>query len=145
MIEQLLQALHHTPGDDVAWLALADALEEADDPRAEMTRLTTFLRRHLRGQERKRQETRLQELLAGGMRPCVPTLRGPHGIELTLIPPGVFLMGAKRGEESSESRERPRHEVEITRGFYLSTQLITQAQYRGVMRTNPSTFRPNPR
>jgi uncharacterized protein (TIGR02996 family) len=145
MIEQLLQALHHAPGDDVAWLALADALEESDDPRAEMTRLTTFLRRHLRGQERKRQEARLQELLAGGMRPCVPTLKVSHGIELTLIPPGVFLMGAKRREEQSEARERPRHEVEITRAFYLSTKLITQAQYRAVTRTNPSTFRPNPR
>jgi uncharacterized protein (TIGR02996 family) len=145
MIEQLLQALHHAPGDDVAWLALADALEESDDPRAEMTRLTTYLRRHLRGQERKRQEARLQELLAGGMRPCVPTLKVSHGIELTLIPPGVFLMGAKRREEQSEARERPRHEVEITRAFYLSTKLITQAQYRAVTRTNPSTFRPNPR
>lgn len=144
MIEQLLQALHHVPGDDLAWLALADALEEASDPRAEMTRLTLSLRRNHLYDGRRRDENHLRRLLASGMVPCVPTMVVSHGIQLTLVPPGVFRMGARRGESSSHRCERPRHVVEITRPFYLGTSTITQDQYVAVMGENPSTFRPNP-
>ncbi|MFQ3593719.1 MAG: TIGR02996 domain-containing protein [Gemmataceae bacterium] len=73
MIETLLQALHHHAADEVAWLALADALEEAGDPRAELTRLTTRLRRELTYEGRRRDEARVQQLIRDGITPCMPT------------------------------------------------------------------------
>ncbi len=141
-VATLLAALHATPGDDVAWLALADALEEEDDPRAEMTRLVTALRRLPDGDERDAHEGRLFELLAGGMRPVVPEVVNSLGMRLALIPPGVFMMGAREGADGTEPFELPRHEVEITRAFYLGVTHVTQSVYEGVIGENPSTFVP---
>jgi len=141
-VATLLEALHVAPGDDVAWLALADALEEEGDPRAEMTRLVASLRRQPDGDERYAAEERLLGLLAGGNRPVVPTLTVSLGMRLALIPPGVFTMGARDDEINSEDFEKPRHEVEITRGYYLGVTHVTQRQYEGLIGDNPSTFVP---
>jgi formylglycine-generating enzyme required for sulfatase activity len=60
-------------------------------------------------------------------------------MEFVYIKPGTFLMG---GESTSEGRfqavETPKHEVTITKGFYLGTYEVTQAQYETVMGQNPS-------
>jgi uncharacterized protein (TIGR02996 family) len=144
MIETLLQALHHSADDPVAWLALADALEEQDDPRAELVRLTNQLREELPSRTRTASTKRVQALLADGLRPCMPTVIASYNIHLTLIPPGKFLMGAKPREWTNILHERPQHQVLLTRPFYIGTYLITQSQYRAVMRSNPSTFLPNP-
>ncbi|NUQ64835.1 MAG: SUMF1/EgtB/PvdO family nonheme iron enzyme [Pirellulales bacterium] len=58
------------------------------------------------------------------------------GMRLMLIPAGRFLMGAAEGHEN----ERPPHEVEITRPFYLGATEVTQQQYAQVMGANPSAF-----
>src|ERR1051325_1915797 len=58
------------------------------------------------------------------------------GIQLAWVPPGTFLMGSVAGYVS----EIPRHQVEITRGFYIGIYQVTQAQYRRVMGVNPSRF-----
>jgi uncharacterized protein (TIGR02996 family) len=144
MIEMLLQAMHRSADDDVAWLALADALEEVGDTRAELVRLTTQLRRGLPWRTRMTLTRKLQKLLATGMVPCMPKLTVSQGIELTLIPPGSFQMGSKPREWSNIRHESPQHPVTISRPFYIGTYLITQGQYRAVMRSNPSTFIPNP-
>jgi uncharacterized protein (TIGR02996 family) len=142
MVPQLLEALHHSAGDLVAWLALADALEDVDDPRAEMVRLTCALRGKLKSAVREAHQQRLLELLAGGMRPVVPELTVSLGLRLALIPPGTFRMGARPGEDSAEADEFPRHEVVITRPFYLGVMHVTQRQYVELMGRNPSTFVP---
>jgi len=144
MIEPLLCALHRCVADPVAWLALADALEEQGDPRAELTRLTTRLRSQLEYDERPTDESRLQRLIRDGLDPCIPRLKVSLGIDMALIPPGICWMGAARGEWHQTRSERPRHPVRITKPFYLSTYLITQKKYRALMRSNPSCFLPNP-
>lgn len=58
------------------------------------------------------------------------------GMRLLLIPSGRFTMGSADGHEN----ERPPHEVEITRSFYLAATEVTQQQYARVMGTNPSAF-----
>jgi uncharacterized protein (TIGR02996 family) len=141
-LEGLLAAIQAEPEDDLAWLALADALEEAGDPRAEITRLVTYLRRTPRGQGRLEAEQRLQALLASGARPLMPTVTSSVGIKLVLIPPGTFQMGASAGEYGCEPHELPRHEVSITRAFYLGVTHVTQRQYQAVLGANPSTFVP---
>src|SRR5262245_21246508 len=41
------------------------------------------------------------------------------GIKLVAIPAGRFLMGAPESEANSRIDERPVHEVQITKPFYL--------------------------
>jgi formylglycine-generating enzyme required for sulfatase activity len=61
-------------------------------------------------------------------------------LELVLIPPGKFQMGAP-AEEQDRSSDEQLHEVEITRPFYLGKYEVTQEQYQQVMGTNPSNFK----
>jgi uncharacterized protein (TIGR02996 family) len=137
-IEAILAALHASPQDDVAHLALADALEEAGKvERAELTRACVAAHRG----DREASE-RMRRLLACGVIPCVPTLTNCIGMTLVLVPPGVFSMGSAREEMWREATEK-QHEVEITRGFYLGMYQVTQKQYKTVMGKNPSWFSPS--
>jgi formylglycine-generating enzyme required for sulfatase activity len=60
-------------------------------------------------------------------------------MDLVLIKPGQFVMG---GESKTDGRfqcvELPKHEVRLTRAFYLGKYEVTQEQYQAVMGTNPS-------
>jgi formylglycine-generating enzyme required for sulfatase activity len=57
-----------------------------------------------------------------------------------LIPAGKFKMGAPEGENQAQADEKPQHEVEISKDFYLGQFEVTQAQYQRIMGTNPSYF-----
>ncbi len=63
------------------------------------------------------------------------------GMKLAFIPNGTFLMGSPADEEDREPDEQ-RHEVEITRPFYLGVHEVAQDEYEKVMGTNPSAFSP---
>jgi uncharacterized protein (TIGR02996 family) len=141
-LDALLDALARDPGDDTAWLALADCLEEQGEPdQAELTRLHTALRRNPNASERALWEARLQMLLALGVTPVAPTREGQAGLRLVLVPPGTFLMGSPNTERSRDDDEGPVHRVTLTRGFWLGACPVTQAQWRSVMRRNPSHHR----
>ena len=62
------------------------------------------------------------------------------GIEMLLVPPGTFMMGASPGESPAFERDKPAHEVTITKAFYLGRTAVTQAQWLEVMDANPSKF-----
>jgi formylglycine-generating enzyme required for sulfatase activity len=88
------------------------------------------------------------------------TITNSIGMKLVRIPAGKFLMGSTKEEQDDViadyekwtgkkatadavawySDEGPRHEVEITKDFYLGIHEVTQKQYRTVMGTNPSLF-----
>jgi uncharacterized protein (TIGR02996 family) len=142
----LLTAIEREPGDELAWLALADCLEEnGQDDRAELVRLREWLRFAERDHpERPSREARMQALLSRGVQPAGPRLRlpilGELALEMVLIPPGTFWMGTM-GEESGEGlRETPRHRVTLTRGFWLGVYPFTQSQWEAVMGDNPSYY-----
>ena len=59
---------------------------------------------------------------------------------LRWILPGRFLMGAPPEEASQFGLEGPRHEVHLTRGFWLFDTLCTQILWQVVMGENPSRF-----
>jgi formylglycine-generating enzyme required for sulfatase activity len=61
------------------------------------------------------------------------------GMKLVLIPKGTFQMGAAADEAGALGNDRPRHEVEISRPFYLGAYEVTQKQYKKVLGTNPSS------
>jgi uncharacterized protein (TIGR02996 family) len=129
------------PADDLAWLAVADWLEENDDPaRAELTRLTRLLRHDLHGPERRDREDRLMELLNAGVEPCVATLTNSIGMEFVYVPAGIFLMGSPPEDFHRDISELPAHEVEITRGFWMGKYPVTQSEYEAVTGKNPSHF-----
>jgi formylglycine-generating enzyme required for sulfatase activity len=85
---------------------------------------------------------RVSALLQGGVRPAGPRFVNSAGMEFALIPAGTFLMGSAAEEEGSYNDERPVHQVEITRPFYLSVTAVTQEQYEKVIEENPSSFAP---
>ena len=51
------------------------------------------------------------------------------GIEMLLVPPGKFIMGASPGDTEATDEEKPAHEVTLTKPFYLGRTEITQAQW----------------
>jgi formylglycine-generating enzyme len=52
------------------------------------------------------------------------------GVRLVLIPPGRFLMGSPDADREAFNWEKPQHEVEITRPFYLGKHAVTRGQFR---------------
>ena len=75
------------------------------------------------------------ELVAGTKR--VFPLPGGAEMEFVWIEPGVFQMGSDDGSSS----ERPVHEVEISRGFWLGKYEVTQGEWEAVMGSNPSYYK----
>ncbi len=59
---------------------------------------------------------------------------------LRWIPPGRFLMGSPENEPGRFDREGPRHEVNLSRGYWLFDTPCTQALWQAVMGDNPSRF-----
>ncbi len=73
------------------------------------------------------------------------------GMKLALIPPGEFEMGSTdeeiaaeieraKGNKDSLSAEAPRHQVKISKPFYLGMYQVTQGEYEKMMGVNPSDF-----
>jgi formylglycine-generating enzyme required for sulfatase activity len=65
------------------------------------------------------------------------------GIEMLLVPPGVFQMGCIQGSTrfGCKSSEQPVHTVTLTTAFYIGRYEVTQAQWQSRMGSNPSYFR----
>src|SRR5262245_52249412 len=116
----LLLALHARPGDDLAWLAFADWLEESGRPGpAELSRLVTLVRQERNGGNRLRHERQIRDMIAAGVLPVVPSVTNSIGMTFALIPPGDFLMGSPHDEEGRFPDETPLHPITLTRGYYL--------------------------
>ena len=67
-------------------------------------------------------------------------LGGGATMELVRIPHGQFMMGSPDSDKYAQAVEKPRHEVTITKDFYLGKYLVTQEQYQALMGMNPSYF-----
>ena len=140
MEDALLQAIEDNPYDWTLWLILADWLDEHNEPeRAELLRLQYILGQEATPPHRSRQEERLRELIAEGVRPCLPVRTNSIGMRLALVPAGTLLMGSPPSEAERPDGE-PQHEVEITQAFYAGIYAVTQEQYQRVLGVNPSWF-----
>jgi formylglycine-generating enzyme required for sulfatase activity len=62
------------------------------------------------------------------------------GMQFAAIPAGQFPMGCSEGVKPVEcgTEEKPRHTVQITKGFEMGKTEITQRQWKAVMGSNPS-------
>lgn len=142
----LLWAIQDNPDDDVAWLVLADWLEEqGQTDRADLLRLHRALRDLDEGSHRDQLEARVQALLLAGVRPWVPILINSVGVQLVLIPKGRFWLGSPEDEDGRYNDETPRRPVAMTKPFYLGVFPVTQEEYERVMGHNPSAFMPTGR
>ncbi len=55
-------------------------------------------------------------------------------MDFVYIPPGKFTMGGDRPQKEGDIlADTPKHEITLTRGFYLGKYEMTQAQYAAVM------------
>ncbi|MFZ9936976.1 MAG: SUMF1/EgtB/PvdO family nonheme iron enzyme [Luteolibacter sp.] len=84
---------------------------------------------------------------AGDPAPAELTLDLGNGVkmELVYIKPGTFTMGGERTTDGRfECVEVPKHEVKLTKGFYLGKYEVTQAQYEAIMGSNPSRSNKGP-
>jgi uncharacterized protein (TIGR02996 family) len=142
-LDGLLQGIVQDPQAEDRWLVLADWLEEHDDPRrAELLRLHRRLLATCckpdKYPKRAAWEARIVELLAQGVRPCVPQRTVLLGQRLKIpmtfawIPPGSFLR--RPPQKWSDS-------VTLSCGFWLGVHLVTQAQWRWATRREPSEFK----
>ena len=60
-------------------------------------------------------------------------------MEFIFVKPGKFVMGGSNEKEGRfNCLEIPKHDVELTKGFYLGKYEVTQAQYQAAMGQNPS-------
>lgn len=57
------------------------------------------------------------------------------------VPHGTFAMGRGEGDKLEWTADAPSHEVTLTRAFWLSEKLVTQAEWTAVMGTNPVATR----
>ncbi len=129
------------PNDSDFALIFADWLEEQGDPRAEMLRLLHQLTQTTELPDRLVHEDRLRQLVSAFPRPPLPRLLNSVGMELVLIPAGVFLMGSPESEVERTPDESPQHPIRLSEAFYLGTCLVTQQQYQQVMKRNPAHFK----
>jgi len=67
------------------------------------------------------------------------TLPGGVTMAFSWCPAGSFLMGSPETENYRESIET-HHRVTLTQGFWLGIHPVTQAQWKAVMKSNPSRF-----
>lgn len=139
LVQGFLDDIVAHPEDSSLWLILADWLEDQDDPRAELVRLTWSLQYEPNHPEFPVRQARLQELLARGMQPVRPRVKLAPEIEFAWIAPGTFLMGSPLSEAKRQDNE-VQHRVTLTQGFWMGVTPITQEQWQTVTGTNPSHF-----
>ena len=64
------------------------------------------------------------------------------GIEMLLVPPGIFDMGCVQGSDyyGCIANEQPVQSVTLTNAYYIGRYEVTQAQWEAKMGSNPSGF-----
>ena len=139
----LLHALHDDPADRMTWDALADNLEEEGHRSAVLFRDQLALQRATDA-GRSEAERRVRDHLASGITPFMPTLTVALtrrvALDAVLLPPGTFWMGSDEEEPGGDGDEKPRHEVTLTRPFYMGVVPVTQRQWFAVLRRRPARF-----
>ena len=63
------------------------------------------------------------------------------GLTYVWIPPGTFTMGCSLGDSECQDDEKPAHQVNISKGFWIGQTEVTQDAYQRVAGNNPSNFK----
>ncbi|MDH5525624.1 MAG: formylglycine-generating enzyme family protein [Desulfobulbaceae bacterium] len=76
---------------------------------------------------------------AAAASPADPEYRNSIGMGFRLLAAGTFMMGSPE-EEPGRDTDETRHQVTLSRAFYMQTTEVTQGQWQAVMGSNPSMF-----
>ncbi|MFQ3650764.1 MAG: formylglycine-generating enzyme family protein [Gemmataceae bacterium] len=142
-----LQAIQAEPTDRSVWLIFSDWLEESGRlPEARLVRLRhQLIEDEQPSEQRERRQRELSRLLRKRVKVPAATitlsLSAQVALTLSLISPGVFLMGSLSEEPDRYENEGPRHRVRMTRPYYLGIYPVTQAQWQSIMGTTQFRFR----
>ena len=141
----MLKQEHGLEIPDVFYFQYAEVSQQIGLYEAAVEALTRYLTQA--GQEGEHYQTALtmlieargslEDLPAQPRRPAGET-RVFDGMEFVWVPAGEFQMGSASPEASSV--EQPVTQVRIRRGFWLGKYEVTQAQWEGLMGSNPSFF-----
>lgn len=130
--------------EDLALLARRQAVTLTHERfRADVERVTKVIARILGGKpkvERPKREAAprsrpaVADRAASPSVPAEPVEKGQvitaQGLEYVWIPPGTFQMGALPDDDLARNNEKPRHEVEITAGLWMSRTAVTVGSYK---------------
>ena len=108
----------------------ADEVRLAAEREAEEARLAAEEARL--AAEREAEEARLAAL--GDL----ASAEGWSSARFVVVPAGTSPVGSREGE--GEDYERPRHDVTLSRSFWMGTTEVTQGQWVSLMGNNPSEF-----
>ena len=61
-------------------------------------------------------------------------------LDMVWINSGSFMMGASENELGKKNDEEPQHKVTLTRSYWIGKYEVTQAQYKAIMGSNPSSY-----
>ena len=70
-------------------------------------------------------------------------LKNGISIEMVKVEAGTFMMGATSEMKNSLKQEKPVHQVILTNDYYMGKYEVTQALWKTVMGSNPSSFNGN--
>ncbi len=59
------------------------------------------------------------------------------GCKMILIPAGSFTMGARKDDPAILDRDKPQHQVTLSKPYYMGETELTQGQWKAVMGTEP--------
>lgn len=79
------------------------------------------------------------------LKPGTVKLNPKDGLEYVWIPPGTFQMGCVPGDSDCEVDEAPRHEVTISRGFWIARTEATLRAYKQFVKASRRKMPPEPR
>lgn len=71
-------------------------------------------------------------------------VEGPFDLTFAYVPPGTFTMGSNADLDPYHEPDEIRHEVTLTKGFFISTTEVTQAQWQQVMQRPIEMESPDP-
>jgi len=67
------------------------------------------------------------------------------GLEYVWIPPGTFMMGCSPGDSACHDNEKPRHQVAITKGFWMGQTEVTVGAYKRFAAATGRQMPPEPK
>jgi formylglycine-generating enzyme required for sulfatase activity len=80
-----------------------------------------------------------------GPQPGDAKVNPTDGQRYVWIPPGTFMMGCSPGDSECDDREKPAHEVTITKGFWLGQTPITVGTWKRYAQRASKAMPPEPK
>ena len=87
-------------------------------------------------------KSKMPEILHHASAPGTVRVNPKDGLKYVWIPPGTFQMGCSPGDDDCNDDERPPHQVEITKGFWMAQTPVTVRAYKRFARATRKTMPP---